>query len=370
MFLDNIELLNFRLHKRSKIKFSEKLNYIVGGNGQGKTTILEGIYYLCTTKSLNQASESDAVMFGENYFEINGAFKDLTDNKLKINYSIESNKKCLFLDNKQFYRAASVIGKFPVVTLTQSDHAITLGSPSDRRKFIDSVIAQSSEVYLKTLIEYNKTLRQRSSLLSQIKETRSSKHFEQLDAWTDALVKLGTELVKRRIKFINRFNEYIRGSYFKVMENKEVPQIEYNFMGEDNPEIIYDVFLQSLSELREAELRRAANLAGPHRDDFIFRINDKELKKFGSQGQHKTFQIALRFGEFFFLKEELNKTPIFLMDDVFGELDAYRAKRISEYLKEIGQAFITITDFSNLDYLHRADDDLKIVVENGAVGYD
>ncbi len=370
MFLDNIELINFRLHKHSNLKFSEKLNYIVGGNGQGKTTILEGIYYLCTTKNINQASENDVIMFGEKYFEINGVFKDLTENKLKINYNLESNKKYLFLDSKQFYRAASVIGKFPVVTLTQSDHAITLGSPSERRKFVDSVIAQSSEVYLKILIEYNKTLRQRSSLLSQIKETRSNNLFEQLDAWTDALLKSGTELVKRRISFIKRFNEYICESYFKIMENKEIPHIEYKFLGEENTETISELFRQSLTELREMELRRGTNLVGPHRDDFIFRINDKELKKFGSQGQHKTFQIALRFGEFFFLKEELNKTPIFLMDDVFGELDVYRASRISEYLKEIGQAFITITDFSNLEYLHRAEDDLKIVVENGAAKYD
>ncbi|MBL1214383.1 MAG: DNA replication and repair protein RecF [Ignavibacteriae bacterium] len=370
MFLDKIELINFRLHKHTNLNFSENLNYIVGGNGQGKTTILEGIYYLCTTRNINQASDSDVVMFGENYFEINGVFKDLTQNKLKINFSLEANKKYLYLDNKQFYRASSVIGKFPVVTLTQSDHAITLGSPAERRKFIDSVIAQSSEVYLKTLIDYNKTLRQRSSLLSQIKESGNRSLLTQLDAWTDALVEAGTELVKRRKVFIEKFNEFIRESYFKVMENKEVPHIEYSFLDEDDPDKIGDVYKQAIAEMREQELRRATNLVGPHRDDFIFRINDNELKKFGSQGQHKTFQIALRFGEFFFLKEVLNKTPIFLMDDVFGELDVYRASKISRYLKEIGQAFITITDFSNLDYLHRSEDDYKLIVENGSVKYD
>ena len=370
MFLDKVELINFRLHKHTNLNFSEKLNYIVGGNGQGKTTILEGIYYLCTTKNINQASDGDVVKFGEKYFEINGVFKDLTENKLKVNYSLEANKKFLYLDSKQFYRASSVIGKFPVVTLTQSDHAITLGSPSERRKFIDSVIAQSSEVYLKTLIDYNKTLRQRSSLLSQIKESRNGNLFNQLDAWTEVLMEAGTELVKRRILFIEKFNEFIRESYYKVMENKEVPQIKYSFLNENEPDKIGEAYKQAIDEMREQELRRATNLVGPHRDDFIFRINDNELKKFGSQGQHKTFQIALRFGEFFFLKEMLNKTPIFLMDDVFGELDAYRAAKISEYLKEIGQAFITITDFSNLDYLHRAEDDYKMIVENGNVKYD
>ena len=365
MFLNSIVLKNFRLHKNTSLNFSDKLNFIVGGNGQGKTSILEAIYYLCTTKSLNQSADNESINFDEEFFEIEGRFKDLTENKSRIYNSIESGRKAYFLDDKQVYRSADIIGKFPVVTLTQSDHDITLGSPSDRRKFVDSVISQASETYLKILIEYNKTLRQRSSLLTQIKETKNRRLFDQLDAWNDALIANGTEIVKHRFKFVDVFNEYLSESYYKIMESKEKPFIDYSFMDSKNIEDVKNVFTNALNDYRNDELRRGTNLVGPHRDEFLFKLNDYELRKFGSQGQHKTFQIALRFGQFFYMKDTLSRNPIFLMDDIFGELDTYRANKISNYLKEVGQAFITMTDFTKFEFLNKSDNDLLIKVSNG-----
>ncbi len=369
MILERIALSNFRLHKNSTIDFSENLNYIVGGNGQGKTTILEAIYYLCTTKSLNQASDSEALNFDESFFEITGSFKDAVKNKIRIYFGLDTNRKTVFLDDKQINRASTLIGKFPVVTLTQSDHSITLGAPAERRKFVDSVISQSNETYLNILLEYNKTLRQRSSLLSQIKETNNRSLFSQLEAWTGTLVNAGTEIVKHRIRFIKTFKEYIEKSYQRVMEGKETPSIHYDFYGETEEELIEEKFKEELKNRYQDELRRATNLVGPHRDDLIFAINRNDLKKYGSQGQHKTFQIALRFGEFFYLKDIRSKVPIFLMDDVFGELDTFRSKKISGYLKDIGQAFITMTDFTNLEHLLRSENDRVIKVENGNAAY-
>ena len=188
MVLKQIELQNFRLHKHTSLDFSDKLNLIVGGNGQGKTSILEAIYYLCTTKNLNLANENDVVMFGEQFFEAKGRFLDLTQNQSRLLYDLPKNKKNFFLDDKQVYNSSSIIGKFPIVSLIQSDHAITQGAPADRRRFVDSVISQASHAYLEILLEYNKTLRQRSSLLSQIKESRSINLFSQLEAWTEALI--------------------------------------------------------------------------------------------------------------------------------------------------------------------------------------
>lgn len=369
MILKQIEIVNYRLHKNTLLNFSNNLNYIVGGNGQGKTTILEAIYYLCTTKNLNQFSDYEAVNFDENYFELFGLFSDLTENKVKIDFKLETNRKEIFLDNKQIYKAASLIGQFPVVTLIQSDHSITQGSPSFRRKFIDSVISQASETYLKVLLDYNKTLRQRSSLLSKFKETNNKNLLIELDAWTDTLISTGIEIVKHRIEFVKEFNSYLREAYFKLVEKKEQPQINYSFLECSDKTEIETAFKEALEDLKEAELRRAVNLVGPHRDDFVFKVNELELKNFGSQGQHKTFQIALRFGQFYFLKDKLGKTPIFLMDDVFGELDAYRVNKTSNYLREVGQAFITLTDFSNLDNLVMSGNDKMFKVEKGNVSY-
>ena len=370
MILEEIRLKSFRLHQDSKINFSDKINYIVGGNGQGKTSILESIYYLCTTKGLTQNSDYDVVNFGNDHFEVNGFFKDLTRNKCRVFYSADTKKKSLFIDEKQVFKFSEVIGKFPVVTITQSDHSLTSGSPSDRRKFIDSVISQSSRTYLENLVEYNKTLRNRSALLSEIKETGSRSLLKQLDSWTNSLINLGSEIIKSRILFIREFEKYLGTAYQNILEGKEIPAIEYNAISnEADSEIIKTSLTEKFKEIRDEEIYRGTNLTGPHRDDFIFTINELEVKKFGSQGQNKTFQVALRFGEFFYLKDKLGKTPIFLMDDVFGELDTYRSEKISSYLKKIGQAFITMTDFSRYRDIYKSEDDLLINVTNGNISY-
>jgi len=369
MVLKSINLKNFRLHKNTELHFSDDLNFIVGGNGQGKTTILEAIYYLCTTKSLNQSPDIESLNFNEDIFEINGNFSGLTKNITRIVYNRSDKKKTYLLDDKQIYRAASIIGKFPVVVIVQSDHAITMGSPSERRKFIDSVISQSSETYLKILLEYSKTLRQRSSLLSRIREERRNSLYDELDAWTGSLLKIGSEIVKHRMEFVKEFNSYLKTAYSKIMEEIEIPLIEYDFLNCKEEKEIITNFKLKLDERRDEEIRRASNLIGPHRDDFVFQVNNKPLKKFGSQGQHKTFQIALRFGQYFYIKDRLGRNPIFLMDDVFGELDTFRSKKISDYLKSIGQAFITMTDFSNIQNLNIEEHDKVIKIDNGQAVY-
>ena len=365
MVLKKLELKNYRLHLDTKINFSKHLNYIVGGNGQGKTSIVEAIYYLCTSKNLSQAKDIEVISFNENYFNILGDFQDLTENKVRVFFDKTENKKTIKIDDKQIGRASNLIGKFPVVTLMPYNHLITQGSPADRRKFFDSVISQSNNTYLKILLDYNKTLRQRSALLNQIKETRAKHLFDELNVWTESLVNQGSQIIEHRIKFLKLFSESFLSSYKKIMDSEEIPSIEYQYLDRTNSSDIKKSFITELEEKKNLELLRGKNLVGPHRDEFLFKINSKELKKFGSQGQHKTFLIALRFGEFFYLKKIIGKTPIFLMDDIFGELDRFRANKISEYMKEIGQAFITLTDLSDFKYLSKGNEDKIINVFNG-----
>ena len=375
MILSSINLKNFRSHKNTNIKFSDKLNYIVGGNGQGKTSILESIYFLCTTKGYNSKTDIEVTRFNEKEFEIKGSFKDLTEDDIRIYFSLEENRKYYFQNGKLINRLSDVIGKFPVVILTPADHAITQGSPGDRRKFVDSVISQSSGVYLKLLLDLNRTLRQRSSLLTRIKDQkrRSQVSFNELDAWTTKLIDVGTEIISARIKFIDEFNLYIDESYKRIMDFDEIPKVTYLFLeGKkvyESRQMIREEFSELIKLKREEELRRATNLVGPHRDEYLFEINSKELKKFGSQGQHKTFQIALKFAQFFYLKEKTGKTPLFLLDDVFGELDANRSLKTSEYLRETGQTFITLTDLSNMSFLKINEEDALIRLKQGEIVY-
>jgi DNA replication and repair protein RecF len=368
MILNKIRLKNFRIHKNTELRFSDKLNYIVGGNGEGKTSILESIYYLCTTKGFNTKEDSEAVRFDTDEFEIEGSFTDSTRDKIKVVYSLPENKKHYFQNSKIVLRSSDVIGRFPVVVLTPADHTITQGPPSERRKFVDSVISQASETYLRILLDYNKILRQRSSFLTNMKESRNTNFSTELDAWTDRLIETGTELIERRIRFIGDFNKYIRESYRIIMGSHEVPGITYSFLENYDGNDIKGRFIELIEERKDDELRRATNLTGPQRDDFLLAINNVNLRTYGSQGQHKTYQVVLRFAEFFYLKEITGKTPVFLLDDVFGELDTNRSVRISEYLRSVGQAFITLTDFSNMSFLKIDQEDNIIYIKNGVVG--
>ena len=338
MILSSIQLKNFRSHRNIYLNFSKGLNYIVGGNGQGKTSVIEAIVYLCTTKGHTAKTDGEAVTFNEKRFEISGNFRGERENKTNVVYSIIENKKNYFKDEKKITKAADIIGKFPVVLLSPEDHAITQGSPSERRKFVDLVISQASATYLRNLLDYNKTLRQRSSLLGQIREYRDKKAISELDAWSSILVRTGSYIIRQRKMFIETFNEFVKRSYGFIMNNMETPWILYSYLNDHFGSNVEEEFERQLSKRREEEIVRGTNLVGPQRDDFILSVNGKNLKTYGSQGQHKTFQVALRFAEFFYLNETIGTEPIFLLDDVFGELDAYRAQKISEYLTEVGQA--------------------------------
>jgi DNA replication and repair protein RecF len=367
--LSSIRLQNFRRHTSLNLNFSDKLNFIVGGNGQGKTSILEAIYYLCTTKGLNSKSDIEVLKFDKDSFEIEGTFENLSKDSVRIFFTPADNKKFYFLNNKQVNRSSEIIGKFPVVVLTPADHSITQGSPSERRRFIDSVLSQASRIYLNSLIDYNKTLKQRASLLNLFRERKTRNLLTEIDAWTEKLVIAGIELIKQRTRFIVEFNKYISDSYSKVMNGEETPEIIYSSNIQETEAPLEKSFLELINIKKEEEIRKAVNLVGPHRDDFIFKVNGINLKTFGSQGQHKTFQAALKFAEFFYLKEMTGSTPIFLLDDVFGELDTNRAKKISEYLRTVGQAFITVTDFANFSFIEREKSDVFVNLNNRSLIY-
>lgn len=368
MILTSIKLKNFRCHKDIFLNFSENLNYIIGGNGQGKTAVLEAIYYLCTTKSHNANYDSEVLSFGEEYFELSGDFKNLVNDEVRIIYSRTDNKKNYILNGKQKHRASEIIGKYPIVLLTPGDHSITSGYPGDRRKFIDSIYCQASGSYMEVLMDYNKTLKQRNSLLNSFKESRS-RNLDELDAWTHKLLDAGVSIIEYRKKFMIEFEPYVVDAYSKILRGSENPAVKYSYLEGYYGEQVEERFVELLNLRKEDELRRATSLIGPHKDDFIFEIDGISLKTFGSQGQHKTFQVALRFAEFFYLKDKTGKSPIFLLDDVFGELDTERSVRISENLRTVGQTFITLTDFTNLSYLRKEETDKIINLSKGVAVY-
>lgn len=369
MYLSSLKLNNVRLHKQTELAFSEGLNYILGGNGQGKTTILESIYYLSTTKSFSARSDSEVVNFDEDYFEIHGKVFDIVQNSMVIRYDKNENRKQYSLNGKLISSPREIIGKFPVVILSPCDAKITEESPQERRKFFDSVISQLSKVYFENLLEYKKILKQRSSLLFKLKESFSQQLLSELEVWDERMVLIGSQLILSRKKFINEFIDYLREVYHKILNGSEEPSIIYQTINHSTDNDLIENFKIELEKQRENEIRRSINLVGPHKDDFIFFINGIELRNFGSQGQHKTFQIGLRFAEYFFLKNALNKSPFFLLDDVFSHLDINRSQKISEHLGELGQAFITLTDLNDIKNFQKTEKDSIIQIHNGQIIY-
>ncbi len=369
MYLRSLSLSNFRLHKNTNIEFSEGLNYIVGGNGQGKTTILEAIHYISTTKSFLAQSDVESLTFNESVFEVKGKISDLIDDTMIIRFDLNENKKHYAINGKQINSPSEIVGRYPIVLLSPRDSKITEESPADRRKFVDSIISQFSHSYFQNLLEYKRILRQRSSLLLQLREYFSQSLDDELNVWTRKLIEYGSKLIIARTDFINEFKNYVSRAYNLIMSGIEIPDIEYVSLGFDNRENVEEVFRELLQKESTNELRRAVNLIGPHRDEYRFLLNGIDLRTYGSQGQHKTFQVALRFAEYFYLRDKMNKNPFFLLDDVFGDLDKSRGKMISEHLSDLGQAFITLTDFTNFGEIKRTARDSLMTVTNGEVGY-
>ncbi|HOL80322.1 MAG TPA: DNA replication and repair protein RecF [Ignavibacteriales bacterium] len=361
MVLNNLILKNFRLHINTELKPAERVNLIVGENAQGKTSLLEAIYLICTTKSYLTNYLSEIVNYNSLNFEVEANLTTLTNNKLRIFFDKQENKKYIFRDDKNIKNPMEYIGFFPVILLTPDDHEITKGTPKNRRKFVDGFLSQIKPNYLNNLIDYNNIIKNRSVLLNKYKETREKYIFDELILWTERLANVGEYITQERIEWISSFNKYLEEIYNRIIKKKEQPKIEYKFSF--NGKSLKEHLFNNL----ETEINKAQNLYGPHRDDLLFFINNYELKVYGSQGQHKTFLTSLKFAQYFYYRDLFNKDSIFLMDDVFGELDSTRSQMIAEYLNQIGQAFITITDFSNYKFLRNFTNDAIFQVQNGVV---
>jgi DNA replication and repair protein RecF len=270
-------------------------------------------------------------------------------NHVQVIYENGSGKK-YFLDNNEVSRSSDVIGMFPLVVLSPGDFALTSGSPSERRIFMDMVLSQVSRSYLEELIEYRRALKQRNKLLLDGKLT-GYYNGDLVAAWTDALVSHGTRVMSKRREFIEEFQATFAAAYLTLVEYDEVPHLSYEpsfkiVGGDDN---ITESFYAALDHLAIEERKRGATLAGPHRDDIGFILNEMPMREFASQGQHKTFLVALKIAEFHYIRSKLNETPAMLLDDVMTELDYSRATKTIQAISTLGQAFVTATDMINFN---------------------
>ncbi len=340
MILKHLNLSHFRNYSKESIVFKPGTNILFGKNGQGKTNILESIYYLALTKSFRTNSDQNLVLNKEEYFRIQGHF--LTDQEREMTVSIAYSPvdgKRLTHNNQRVLKFSDYIGQVPVVLLAPSDLEISQGGPYRRRQFLDIMLSQASQLYLHHLLQYRRSLKQRNQLLQN-----EVTDVEMLHSWNEALVNQGVVVVEKRLEAIEKLDFMVKEYYSQLSGGTDRVKLVYQsaFSLRDGGNI-GGSFKKALQEQEERDIRLQSTTIGPHRDDILFLINGKPLRGVGSQGEHKTFIISLKMAEYQFLKNLQNQIPLLLFDDIFGELDAGRISNMISTLSEIGQVFITTT---------------------------
>ncbi len=338
MFLKNLSLVNYKNFEAQQFGFDSKTNCFVGDNGRGKTNVLDAIYHLAFGKSYFNPLAGQNIRHGEEFFIIEGTFK-VKDRNEKIVCSLKKGmKKIIKRNNKIYDRLSDHIGLLPLVIISPSDRDLILEGSDIRRKFVDSVISQSDKEYLQTLLKYNKILQQRNTLLKYFAANHS---FDQatISVYNEQLNGFGTIIFEKRAAFIENFIPIFKEQYFAITGGQELVDVHYESK----------LFSQDLLSLLESNIEKDRALqytsTGIHKDDLRFEIEDYPIKKFGSQGQQKSFLIALKFAQFHFLKAHSGTTPIMLLDDIFDKLDENRVKHIITLVDDenFGQIFISDT---------------------------
>jgi DNA replication and repair protein RecF len=354
MFLQKISLAHFKSYEYENFEFSERVNCIVGENGIGKTNLLDAIYFLALTKSSISNQDALSINHEAEYMMIEGDF-GIFDFRFSISdlESIQSEipnlkseiitvslqrgqKKAVLRDKKAYERISEHIGRFPVVMLSPNDTDIIRDGSEERRKFFDGVMAQLDSEYLENLLQYNRLLLQRNSLLKQFAERNYTDDLL-LDIYSDPLVEVSLKLYQARNQFVTEFLPIFKKHYNTLSDAREdVEMIYESEVGAEN-------FTQIFRKNRQRDLAAQRTTMGSHKDDFIFEINGFTLRKFGSQGQQKSFVIALKLAQFEMLTKVKGFPPLLLLDDIFDKLDDRRIQQLITMMVDgtFSQVFIT-----------------------------
>ncbi|KQB99729.1 DNA replication/repair protein RecF [Pedobacter sp. Hv1] len=338
MWLKNITLLNFKNYSSAELGFSKTVNAFVGNNGAGKTNLLDAIHYLCLCKSYFNPIDSQQIKANEDLFLVQGDF-DRKEKNEKITCGLKRNQKKQFKRNKKEYdKLANHIGLFPLVMISPYDVNLIMDGSEERRRFIDNVISQTDSNYLDELIVYNKHLLNRNALLKQIAATRKL-DVTLLQILDEQLIASGVKIFEKRKQFLLDFIPLFNEHYSYITNNAE--QVSLSYQSQLNEQSFEDLLAQSIEKDRILE----RTTTGIHKDELQFTISDMALKKFGSQGQQKSFLIALKLAQYSYLQKFKGFKPLLLLDDIFDKLDDLRVHKLMKMVShhDFGQIFITDT---------------------------
>ena len=356
MMIHKLSLINFKNHPEKNFDFSSQINCFVGNNGVGKTNILDALHYLSVGKSFLGNSDFSNIIFEGDFFTIEAEIKNEDkDDIIKILLPKDA-KKTIKKNEKSYERLADHIGYLPSVMISPYDSNLISDSGESRRKFLDAMISQTDHHYLFSLIQYQKTLKQRNALLKYFQKNRTF-DADSLEIYNEPLIKFGQEIFEKRRQFVENLNPVVQHFYEIISGGNEQVTVKYDS----------DLSEFSMEQLLEEHLDKDRALtytsAGVHKDDLIFEMNGKLLKKTGSQGQQKSFLISLKLAQIKRIKELTGKNPILLLDDIFDKLDDTRVSQLISLINQekFGQMFITDTHKERTEsVVKRIDEESKI----------
>jgi DNA replication and repair protein RecF len=339
MILKRLSLINYKNFDQLTIEFDSKINCFVGKNGIGKTNILDAIYHLAFGKSYFNPITSQNVKHGEDFFMLEGDFENEDKSEKIITSFKKGQRKLIKRNGKDYEKLSDHIGTIPLVIISPTDRDLILEGSDTRRKFMDGVISQGDKLYLDALLRYNKVLSQRNALLKYFAANRTYDETS-LEVYDDQIIELGNIIFKKRREFIEEFKPILQKRYQEISNSRESISMTYKTQF-DEDEAFEDILKAGL----KTDLQRQFSNYGTHKDDLVFKIKSHSVKKFGSQGQQKSYLIALKFAQYDFLKSHYGVKPILLLDDIFDKLDEDRVSQIIKMVTgaELGQMCISDT---------------------------
>jgi len=343
MYLKKISLTNFKNYEQTDLEFSPKINCIVGNNGVGKTNILDAIHYISLTKSFFNNIDSISIRHGEDYFIIQATLvRNGEEDQISCAFHRQK-QKVLKKNGKEYQRLSDHVGKYPVVMISPADSAIISEGSEERRKFLNKIISQYNAEYLDSVLKYNKALLQRNKLLKDFKSSGTFEN-EVLSIWDSQLVKYGSFVFKERDVLVNELIPVFQEYYSRISSEKEEVKLSYR------SHLTEGDFTSALQNSVDKDRILEYTTVGIHKDDLILEMNNFPVKSLGSQGQQKSYLVALKLAKFDYIKRKAGLAPILLLDDIFDKFDAERVEQIIRLVgnHRFGQIFITDTHQSRL----------------------
>lgn len=361
MLITSITLQNYRNYQQQRCEFCPGINLFLGDNAQGKTNLIEAIYYLSIGKAYRPVKDEQLILWGKQNFLIRGTLESRQGSTTaEIQYSIgEKKSKTFKLGGLALKKAEELSGSLTSVLFSPDNMSIIKGSPQERRHFLDYDISQISRSYAKNLAVYQRLLAQRNNLLKRLREKRvmSPEKNSELELWDFQLAEVGGKIIEKRLQTLAKMNPLTRLMQRKLTGGQENIEIHYLFNRKteiQGPTDLKAMLHAARDEALEEDLRFGTTQWGPHRDDLLITLNGIHLKQYGSQGQQRTAVLSLKLAELEFFRGESGEYPILLLDDVLSELDESRRQQLLELIQDKAiQCFITATEKSGLDKMDK-----------------